>query len=41
MQVKLIFIMNGYALTRSQNTLDEVTELYLPRSRGLATNRQE
>ena len=33
--------MNGYALTRSQNTLDEETELYLPRSRGLATNRQE
>ena len=33
--------MNAYGLTRSQNTLDEVTELYLPRSRGLAVNRQE
>ena len=33
--------MNGYALTRSQNTLDEVTELCLSRSRGPATNRQE
>ena len=41
MQVKLIFIMNGYALTRSQNILDEEPELYLPRNRGLATNRQE
>ena len=33
--------MNGYALTRSQNTSDEETELYLPRSRVLAANRQE
>ena len=35
------FHMNGYVLTRSQNTLDEVTELCLPRNRGLAANRQE
>ena len=33
--------MNGNALSRSENTLDEEPELYLPRSRGLATNRQE
>ena len=33
--------MNGYPLTSSQNTLDEVTELCLPPSRGLAANRQE
>ena len=33
--------MNGYVLARSQKTLDEVTDLCLPRNRGPAANGQE